>query len=221
MLQAMRKHAKFFYVLFFIVILSFIFWGVGTVDKSTGLPVAEIGREKITLEEYWRTYDRMRDFYRETYKEKFDEEMEKKLKLKEKVLDSLIDERVLLLAAKNTGIKVKDAELQEAIMNDPAFTRGGVFNRDIYLRTLQLNRITPEFFESMKRQELTLLKMRRLIEESVDVTDADMKQVSGDEQTVKALSQVILLDKREKAVKSYVEGLKQNMKIKVNTQLIS
>lgn len=221
MLKAMRKHAKFFYVLFFIVILSFIFWGVGTVDKSTGVPVAEIGREKITLEEYWRTYDRMRDFYRETYKEKFDEEMEKKLKLKEKVLDSLIDERVLLLAAKNTGIKVKDAELQEAIMNDPAFTRGGVFNRDIYLRTLQLNRITPEFFESMKRQELTLLKMRRLIEESVDVTDADMKQVSGDEQTVKALSQVILLDKREKAVKSYVEGLKQNMKIKVNTQLIS
>ncbi len=221
MLKAMRKHAKFFYVLFFIVILSFIFWGVGTVDKSTGVPVAEIGREKITLEEYWRTYDRMRDFYREIYKEKFDEEMEKKLKLKEKVLDSLIDERVLLLAAKNTGIKVKDAELQEAIMNDPAFTRGGVFNRDIYLRTLQLNRITPEFFESMKRQELTLLKMRRLIEESVDVTDADMKQVSGDEQTVKALSQAILLDKREKAVKSYVEGLKQNMKIKVNTQIIS
>ena len=45
----MRKHARYFYVLFFIVILTFIFWGVGTVDKTGPAEiVAEVGKYKIT-----------------------------------------------------------------------------------------------------------------------------------------------------------------------------
>jgi len=221
MLQFMRKHAKFFYVFFFLIIISFIFFYVGPVDKSTTVPVAEVGKEKITLEEYWKTYDRARDLYRDIYKEKFDEDMEKKLRLKERVLDSLIDEKVLLLAARDVGIKVKDEELEEAIINDPAFTRDGTFDRDVYLRTLQLNRITPELFENAKRQELTLGKIRKLIGESIDLTDSEIKQIRGDEQTAKALGQAVLLDKREKAIKSYVDGIKKQMKIKINTQLVS
>src|SRR5271169_2958892 len=116
MLKAMRKHARYFYVLFFIVILSFIFWGVGTVDKTGSTEiVAEIGNYKITNDEYWKTYDRIYRFYRELYKDKFDEETEKKLNLKENVLDSMINERVLLIAAKEMGIGVRDDELQESV----------------------------------------------------------------------------------------------------------
>lgn len=224
MLKMMRKHAKYFYILFFIVILSFIFWGIGTVDKTGGgAIVAEVGRYKITAEEYWRTYDRVFSFYMEIYKDKFDEEMQKKMKLKEKVLDSMIDERVLLIAAKDTGITVSDEELHEAITNEPSFMRNGVFDKDIYLNRLRLNRITVEAYENLKRQELTLIKMRRLIELSVDVTDinSNLKQVSGDKQIIKMLSEAMLNERREKAVKSYVEGLKKQIKVKVNTQLIS
>ncbi|MBI4691791.1 MAG: SurA N-terminal domain-containing protein [Nitrospirae bacterium] len=221
MLQFMRKHAKFFYVFFFIIIISFIFFYVGPVDKSSMVPVAEVGKEQITLEEYWRTYDRTRDFYRDIYKEKFDEDMEKKLRLKEKVLDSLIEEKVLLLTAVDIGIKVKDEEVEEAIMHEPAFTRNGVFDREVYLRTLQLSRVTPEFFENAKRQELTLKKIRRLIGESVDITDIELKMIQGNEQTVNALRQAVLVDKREKAIKSYVEALKKQIKVKINSQLIS
>jgi peptidyl-prolyl cis-trans isomerase D len=44
MLKVMRQHAKYFYVLFFIVILSFLFWGIGTVDKTgRGGVIAEVG----------------------------------------------------------------------------------------------------------------------------------------------------------------------------------
>ncbi|MCX5717122.1 MAG: SurA N-terminal domain-containing protein [Nitrospirae bacterium] len=217
----MRKHAKFFYVLFFIVILSFIFWGVGTVDKSTAVPVAEIGKEKITLEEYGRAYDRAVDFYRDMYKEKFNDEMGKKLKLREKVLDSLIDERALMIAARSIGMTVSDEELEEAIRNEPGFTRNGVFDRDIYMRILQINRITPEYFENIKRYELMLLKIKRLIGEAFDLTDGEMRQITGDEQTARAFRQALLFDKRQKAVKAYVEGVKNQIKIKVNTYLIS
>lgn len=215
MLKAMRKHAKYFYVLFFMVIISFIFWGVGTVDKSTAVPIAEVGKEKISLEEYWAAYDRARDYYRNITQGNFTEEMEKQLNLKQKVLDSLVDEVVLAAEAKKIGIRVSDAELEEAIVNDPAFLREGKFGKDVYLRTLQLNRMTPEYFESTKRRELTLAKMHRLIGESVDLTDEVLNDAAPAN-----LQQALLSQLREKAVRSYVEGLKKQMKIKVNQQLI-
>jgi len=125
----MRQNAKYFYVLFFIVILSFIFWGVGRVgDSGKGGVVAEVGQYKITAEDYWRTYDRTFKFYRDLYKEKFDEDMQNKLNLKEAVLNSLIDSRVMLIAAKQNGITVSDEELNDAIRNEPAFMQNGAFD---------------------------------------------------------------------------------------------
>lgn len=224
MLKAMRKHAKYFYVLFFIVILSFIFWGIGTVDKTGGEEVvAEVGKYKITSQDYWKTYDRIFHFYREIYKEKFDEETEKKMNLKENILDSMINERVLLIAAKEAGISISDEELQDSITHEPAFMKNGVFDKDIYLNRLRLNRTTPEAYEKSKRQELMLDKITRLIELSVDVSDINsyLEQVSGDTQAAKAISAQMLNDRRGKAVKSYIEGLKKQIKIKINKQLIA
>jgi len=225
MLKMMRKHAKYFYILFFMVIISFIGWGIGTnVYKSEDKDiVAEVGRYKITSKDYWRNYENVFRFYREIYKDKFDEEMEKKMNLKEKVLNSMIDEEVLLIAAKDEGITVSDEELHEAITHEPAFMRNGVFDKDVYMNRLRLNRITVGEYENSKHQELMLNKIKRLIWLSVDVIDfnSNSKQISGNAQLAKMLSGQILNDKREKAVKSYVEGLKKEIKIKINTNLIS
>lgn len=221
MLKMMREHAKFFYILFFIVILSFIFWGVGSVDKSTAVPVVKIGKEQITLEDFWTAYDRARNFYKEVYKDKFNDELEKQLNIKQLVLDALINERVLFITAKKAGITVTDEELEDTIINDPAFLRDGRFNKDIYLRILDLNRMTPEFFESMKRKEITALKMRRLVGESVALTDIDLKKSSGGEQPKADVVQAMLFEMRDKVLKSYIEGMKNKMKIEVNQQIIS
>jgi len=222
MLKLMRKHQKFFYIFFIIIILSFIYWGVGTVDKTGKLEiVAEVGKYKITGEEYWETYERAYRFYREIFRDKFDEKMEKDLK--EKVLDSLITEQVLFIAAKDAGIVLTDKELQESIMNDPAFMKNGVFDKQVYLNRLRLNRITPEQFENSKQKELIVLKMRHLIEESVDVPDIGSvpEQLSGDERSTKMLTDVLLNDRKERALRSYIEGIKKELKIKINRDLIS
>lgn len=221
MLKFMRKHAKFFYIFFFLVIISFIFFYVGPVDKSSDVPVAEIEDTRINIDEYWRAYDRARDFYRESYKEQFNEEMEKKLNLKEKVLDNLIDEKVLLLTARDMKITVTDDDVREAITSDPSFMRNNSFSSDVYFRMLQINRITPDYFEKMKKQELTLIKLERLISESTDTTGFNLPQLTGNEQTLDAIKQAMLQDKKKRVVKSFVEGMKKNMKIKVNSKLIA
>ena len=215
MLKLMRKHAKYFYVLFVIVILSFIFWGVGTVDEPTSLPVAEVEEEKVSLDEYWRAFDRWSDLYRDIYKDKFDEQMQKELQ--QKVLATLIEEKVLLVAAVEAGMAVSDREVEEAIINDTSFTRDGMFNREIYLRTLELNRLTPRYFEAAKRRELLLQKMRWLVRESVDLSPSELKTAGGDEDRMQAMLEA----KRQAALMSFIQGLKKRMSIKVNQDLIS
>ena len=227
MLQGMRKHARYFYVLFIVVILSFIFWGVGSVDRQNGGKkevqyLAEVGAEKVPVEDYWRTYDRMTEVYRETYKEKFDQKMRDALKAE--VLENMIDNRVLLVAAHAAGFMVSDEELQEAITTDRSFMRNGAFSKEVYLRTLELNHLTPVRFEEVRRDELLAMKIRRVVEDSVELSPYEQESLaaSATDPTLKETILTELLDmKRQAALKSYVNGLKSGLKITVNKELIS
>ena len=221
MLQSMRKHAKYFYVLFFVVIISFVFWGVGPKDKTTTETVAEIGKEKITVEEFWRAHERARDSYREIYKDLSVEEIEKKLNLKQMVFNGLLDERVLLVSARELGLAASDEDLQQAIINDPRFRRDGVFRKDIYVKTLAMNRFTTDMYEEILRDQLAVDKMRRLIASSVDVTDADLALLKADEAKAAMLKQTLLYNKRNAALRSFVEGVKVKMNVKINKDVIS
>ncbi len=221
MLHFMRKHAKFFYVFFFLVIISFIFLYVGPIDKNQNPVVVEIGKDKVYLNEYWRAYDNLRNFYRDIYKDKFTPEMEEKLNLKEKTLQKLIEERLLLMKAADMGIYVSDEELQKAIMSEPAFQRDGVFNRNIYLRTLQLNRLTPAYYEAAKRNELILKKMRNLIEDSVDLTPLDTSLFKGNKKFLDLIKNSLLTDKKNKVLDSFVETLKKQYNVKIHSEYIS
>lgn len=222
MLKAMRHHAKYFYVLFFIVILTFIFWGVGTVDKTDRTTIAaEVGKYKITSEEYWRSYDRTFNFYRDLYKAQFTEEVQKKLNLKEGVLNALIENRVLLIAAKKYGIEVGDEELNEAIRTEAAFMKNGAFDSDIYINRLRLSRTTPEAYETARRQELIVEKTRRFIALSAGIPEEFSSIAGVDEKTLASLRNSLIEAAREKAVKAYVDGLKKDLKITINQDVIT
>lgn len=221
MLKVMRKHAKYFYVFFVLIIISFVFWGVGVNDQNLTLPLAVVGKEKVSVEQYWRAYDNRADFYRDIYREKFDEKMQQELK--ENVLNMLLQELVLYHAAVEAGLAVSDQELQNAIMNDPTFIRDGAFNSDVYRRALELNRLSPARYEEVKRRDLTVQKMTRLVEEAIDLSPDELQAVddSGQDLTQKTQALQALLDgKRRAALDSYVKGLMQKMSITVNRDLI-
>lgn len=211
MLKSMRQHARYFYFLFVIVIISFIFWGVGTQDDQKIAIVAEIEGYKITADEYWRSYENARDTYRQLFKDQYNEEIEKNLNFKEMVLNSLIEQRVLLVLADELKITLTDKELQEAITNDSRFIRDGMFRKDIYLRTLELSRIRPEQFERSLRQQLILAKLSRFIESSISSSN----QGKGDD------AQSMQANLNAFAMKSLVEQAKNKMKIKVDKTKIS
>ncbi len=235
MLEFMRRHMKFFFIFFWLVIISFVLWGVGGINNSGRDVVVTIGRYKAGLDEYRDTYDRLYDFYKKVYQERLNEELLKKLDLKRKAVDEIIQKRLLLQEAKRVGLKVTDEELRDHIMNYPGFQKDGRFDRDLYMRILKLNRLTPEGFESIEKENLTLEKMKRILWDSVIVTEEEVKEFYTERLKLEGkkpreeefgkvkeiLKGLVLQEKRDRVLASFVETLKSRTKIKINEKIIS
>ena len=220
MLKMMRENAKYFYVLFFIIILSFIFWGVGTMDKGKSSSyIAQVGNYRISVAEYWRGYENMERFYQDLYKDKFTDAMRKQLK--QRVLDSMVVNKILLIAARENGITVSDEELNEAIRNDAAFQRNGSFDVNVYRNRLRLSRIGTEEYEASKRQELLAQKIRRMIELAASVPTEALEKISGDNKSTESLKRAITDQAKEEALRAYVGAFQKKIKIRINRDLIS
>ena len=225
MLKIMGHH-KFFSVFLlgavtFMIIVTFVFWGIGKGGgPSSGKAgiVAEIKGEPISIEEFWRTYDNEYKRVRERYP---NEEEIKKLNLKENVLNALIDRKVVVMAAQEAGITVTEQELQNEILQLPYFQRNGVFDQKIYERSLQLNRLTPQTFEEQLKNDMLFTKMSRMIQETVEFTAAEMQTIDSLKQANNQIADAFRASKNNQALKAYVEGIKRNMEIKVNKDLIS
>ena len=180
MLSYMRRNAGSWMikVLLVGVALSFVI-GFGVLptlkDKEgEGYVVAKVGDRTITRGDWNRAHENLRRLYQKIYQDRFSEEMVEQLGLRETALDNLINQALQLQEAKRLNVKVTDQELQEKIISLPYFQRNGVFDRDLYLRLLNRNMLTPSAFEEMQREEILIQKMQDLIRSSVKVSDQEL-----------------------------------------------
>jgi len=219
MLKSMRKHAKYFYFLFFLIILTFVFWGVGVNNKNQTKPLAVIDGQRISTEDYYRAVDRMDDVYRNAYGSKYDEKM--RGDVRKQVLDNMIQEYVLAQAAVHSGLTATDAEVQQDITSDTKFQENGAFSPRLYRRLLSYNRTTPANYEASVRRSILVDKLRTLIEDAVFVSDDDLKKISGDPKVTETLKQTIIDQKKREAMSSYVNGLMRTMNVTINRDLVA
>ncbi len=175
MLRFMRKYATGYLVkaLFGIIIVVFIFWGVGSFRGGEKV-VAEVGPYKITIVEYQEAYNRMFNFYKMLYKDRLDDAVLGQLKIKEKAMDELVDKYVLLLKAKEMGLDVSDKEFSAHIERVDAFKRDGKFSPQVYAELLKRNKIDPKEFEKSEKTRLLTSKLISVINDnSVFVSEED------------------------------------------------
>ncbi len=235
MLKIMRSN-KFFSV-FFLGLLAiaitvvFVFSGIGPQQNTSEVVVALVNKKRITLAEYEKAYEMAYRRAKEVYKDS--KEIEK-LNLRETVLEEMINNVILLDAAESAGLRITDEELRNAIMNEPAFHKDGVFDKEIYTRRLSLARMYPEMFEEQLRKDLLLDKIRRLITETAELSDTETKilasltekeqgqdKAKSSQMNNARLYDSILYAKKELSIKAYVQGLKRRMNIDINEKFTS
>lgn len=175
----MRKNVKSWIVklAFFVIILVFSFWGVGSMTAKKRNVVATVNGSAITAKDFSDAYDRLLQRFKQQYKDRFNPEMAAQFKLKQQALDSMIDRQLMLDYARKFKLNVSDEELQTTIAKMAAFQNNGSFDPRLYRRLLSYNHLTPAEFETSLRDDLLLDKLRQLFGSGAKVVSQEVDQL--------------------------------------------
>jgi len=150
MLTSIGKFSKSFFLklLVGIIILPFVFWGMGDVFRGGNQNViASIESEKISTQEFV-------DYLRRLNLSEDQIKNLPKTDLIEKILSEYIGKRVMALEIEKLGIKVNDNALRKIIKNDKLFTKDKKFSRTEYEKFLIKSGVTaPQFETNIVEQE--------------------------------------------------------------------
>ena len=177
MLELIRAHAQSWGVkiAFGIIILVFVFWGVGSMNNSSSGALATVNKKPITLQEFGREYERQVEALRGRYPGITAEDM-KQMGLKRQVLQAMITERLLSDEAARIGLSVSPAELRRSIESISAFRNGdGKFDAETYRAVLKGQQTTPGRFEDGIRRDMLLQKLRDRVTSSASITDDEAR----------------------------------------------
>ena len=150
MATSIGKLSKSFFIklLVGIIILPFVFWGMGDVFRGGNQNViATVDSNKISTQEFINYINRLN----------LNEEQVKNLSktdLIEQILSDYIGKKVMSLEIEKLGITVNDNALRDIIKNDKTFFKDNKFSRTEYEKFLIKGGITaPQFEANIVEQE--------------------------------------------------------------------
>ena len=144
MTTSIVKSSKSFFVklLVGIIILPFVFWGMGDVFRGGNQNViATIDSNKVSTQEFMTYLNRLN----------LNEEQIKNLPktdLVEQILSEYIGRKVMALEIEDLGITINDNALRNIIKNDKLFFKDGKFSRTEYEKFLIKSGVTAPIFEA-------------------------------------------------------------------------
>ena len=159
MINSIKKYSKtfFFKLLVGIIILPFLFWGMGDVfSGGSQNVVAKIESDKVSTRDFINYLNNLN--LSETERKNLP-----KTDLIEKILSDYIGKKVLILELEDLNVILGDASLREMIINDKTFFKDGKFSRTEYEKFLISNSLSAPLFETniaeqeKKRQLLSYL----------------------------------------------------------------
>jgi len=173
MLNAMRENAGSWIikVLLGIIVVAFIFMGAGSFNARRTSKVATVNGDDITVNQFQRTYYSVIENLRAQFGNRLNDDMIKMFNVKQQAIDELIDTTLLRQTAEKNGLRVADAELAESITRIPAFQNNGAFDNQRYKQVLGQNRLTPETFETMQKEEILMRRLRSVISKNAKVSE--------------------------------------------------
>ena len=174
MLQKIRERISGPFAIFFLgaIAVVFIFWGVQFESAVTSAAATVNGRDisQETVRQAWQ------DRQTELQTQLRDELPPELVKAEQaKLIDEFITRELLVQRAHDSGYRVSDRELAEAITRIPALQVDGKFSRDRYAALLRQQGRTEPQFEQEFRRDLETSQLRNSIALSSFVTPAELR----------------------------------------------
>ena len=156
MLDLLRKKAQSPLIqgVILIIVLVFVFWGVGSSYRGSINAVATVNDEAIPYEAFQKTYEQLATQYRDQFGGNLPKGLLESLDLEGQTLEQLIQRTLLRQGAREMGIMVSDLEVQQAVEKMEAFRTNGIFDVQQYKNIISSSGMTPTSFENTMRTDL-------------------------------------------------------------------
>lgn len=178
MLDSIRQNAQSWGVkiAFALIIIVFVFWGVGSMSPSNNSSViATVNEAPILIPEFKRAYEQQFAMLKRQVPGLKQEDL-KQLGFARQVLQQLVTKTLVLQEAERLGIDVTPQELKKAIASIAVFrNEQNAFDGDLYKRILQTQGMTPGQFEGEYRNDLLMQKMQDYVGMPAVVTDEEAR----------------------------------------------
>lgn len=166
MLEYIRSSAQSFGVkiAFGVIILVFVFWGVGNFnDRDYTNVVAVVNGQPILAMEFEKAYQAVEDSILRSNPGITREQLASQ-HLGRQVLRDLIEQTLLAQEAQRSGVEISPVELRAHAAQIPAFQDvAGRFDPEAYKRVLAARRMTPAQYEHELGNQLLQEKMFNLV----------------------------------------------------------
>ena len=214
MLRSIGKSSKSIILKIFvgIIILPFIFWGMGDVFKGGNKNViATVEKNKIGSEEFM--------FYLESLN--LNEQDKKNLKntnLIESILSEFIGKKIMQLEMKKLGILISDKSLKDMIINDKTFHKDGKFSRLRYEEFLIKSSIDAPSFEKNFVEQEKKRQFLNFLSSGVKIPKAFVQSEYNKENQIKDIEYIDLNDFiskkkiNDKEIKNFYDENKESFK---------
>jgi peptidyl-prolyl cis-trans isomerase D len=147
-------------LLFVLLILSFVAWGIGDYlgyqgGGSGSQTVAEVGGRSIATRDFQREMQDQVARMRQMFGDTFNIEQARAMGIEESVLQNMIHDALFSEGASRLGLVVDDAVVAQEIRSDPSFqTSGGAFNRDQFNSALRQAGFSEGQYIALMRGEI-------------------------------------------------------------------
>lgn len=177
MLRFLRKYSSStgIKILYGVLAVLFVVWGVGAVGGDRIDVVATVHGEAVTRRDVDRASAVLRRRYEELFKDRFSTDLARSLDLPGRALDQLIDDALLRHEAGRLGVAVGDGEVVAYITKMPELQEDGRFSRERLEYFLRAQRDRGEFEDDIRRS-LLFERVRALVTDGVQVSDAELEE---------------------------------------------
>ena len=191
------RHLKFILwgVVVVFVLLVFVDWGAGRAGGPGGAGAAvRVGDRTVSEAEFLSEMRRLDQRFSQVYGEQWNN-LRSQVDLAGQTASFFIDRHLQIAEAHDVGITVTRDELQEAILENPSFSRedGQFVGADTYKRIIRAYfQMTPEEFEERLTEDLMIGKLNALAERSIWIDDGEVEREFRRQQEVSDLDVIQL-----------------------------